>query len=289
MPDQILILKSGLTLGYVEHGDPTGVPLFYYHGWPSARVQGELMDEVGKKYGLRIISADRPGIGLSDFQLNRKLSDWPEVLSQLADHVGADKFHVMGWSGGGPYVLATALAMKDRILSATICCGAPPLMFLGYQHMFWVYRMMIHLRRVFPSLLGLLLRAGKVMTSGHPGRLPLRWMLKMLGEEDRKVLSDPYIFNVVRGGMVEALRRGPRMVIADADIYLSEWAFEVSRIDTLIHLWHGKEDRNISWKYSEQIAALMPHTTTHWLDKEGHYSLPITHLDRIIRHALGKD
>lgn len=289
MQDQILHLESGLKLGYVEHGDPAGVPLFYFHGWPSARVQGELMDEVGKKYGLRVISPDRPGIGLSDFQPNRQLSDWPQVLRQLADHVGADKFHVMGWSGGGPYVLATALAMKERILSATICCGAPPLMFLGYQHMFWVYRMMIHLRRVFPSLLGLLLRAGKVMTGGPPDRVPLRWMLKMLGEEDRKVLSDPYIFNVVRGGMVEALRRGPRMVIADADIYLSEWAFEVSRIETLVHFWHGQEDRNISWKYSQQIAALMPLTTTHWLEKEGHYSLPITHLDCIIRHALGKD
>jgi len=289
MSDYTIKLKNGLNLGYAEHGDPRGVIMFYYHGWPSARVQGELMDEVGKKFGLRIISPDRPGIGLSDYQPNRQLRDWPETLAQLAAHVQAEKFHIMGWSGGGPYVLATALAMPERVISATICCGAPPLKFLGYQHMFWVYRMMIHLRGIFPSVLGLVLRIGKAITGGQPDKAPLKWMLGMLGVEDRRVLADPYIFKVVRGGMIEALRRGPKMVIADADIYLSEWDFEVSRIDPLIHFWHGKEDRNISWKYSEQIAALMPHTTTHWLEKEGHYSLPITHIERIVKHALGHE
>jgi hypothetical protein len=111
----------------------------------------------------------------------------------------------------------------------------------------------------------------------------------MLGKEDRGVLSDPHTFDVVRHGIVEALRRGPRMVIADADIYLSEWGFEVSSIETLIHFWHGKEDRNISWKYTEQISALMPHTTTHWFEHEGHYSLPIKHAEQIVKHALGKE
>lgn len=289
MSDHTLRLKNGLILGYAEYGDLAGVPMFYYHGWPSARVQGALMDEVGKKYGLRIIAPDRPGIGLSDYQPNRTLMDWPETLAQLADHVGADRFHVQGWSGGGPYVLATAKAMPERIISATICCGAPPLTFLGYEHMFWVYRLMIKLRYAFPSILGLMLRTGKVISNSPPDKAPLKWFMAMLGKEDRKVLSDPHIFSVVRHGIIEALRRGPRMVIADADIYLSEWGFEVSAVEPLIHLWHGKEDRNISWKYSEQIAQLMPQTTTHWLEDEGHYSLPISHAERIVKFALGKE
>ncbi len=289
MSDHKLKLKSGLTLGYAEHGDPSGVPMFYYHGWPSARVQGALMDDVAKQYGLRLISPDRPGIGLSDYQPGRTLLDWPETLRQLADHLGADKFHVMGWSGGGPYVFATAKAMPERLLSATICCGAPPLTFLGYDLMFWPYRLMIKLRHAFPSILGLILRLGKTISSGQPNKVPLKWFMNMLGGEDRRVLSDPHIFSVVRSGIIEALRRGPRMVIADADIYLSEWGFEISSVSPLIHLWHGKEDRNISWKYSQQLAELMPQVTTHWLENEGHYSLPITHAERIVKHALGRD
>jgi pimeloyl-ACP methyl ester carboxylesterase len=246
------------------------------------------MDAAAKEHGLRIIAPDRPGIGLSDFQPGRTLLDWPVMLEELAAHVGAEKFHLMGWSGGGPYVLATAYAMPERVLSATICCGAPPLRFLGFEHMFWIYRLMIRLREPFPSVLGGLLRLGERISRGDPQRAPLRWLMQMLGAEDRRVLSDPEVFQVVREGILEALRRGPRSVIADADIYLSEWGFEVGAIRTLVHFWHGKEDRNISWKYSEQVAALMPQSTTEWLEKDGHYSLPITHVDAILRKALGK-
>jgi len=286
MADHTLRLSSGLLLGYAEHGDPAGVPCFYYHGWPSARVQGALMDEAGKKYGLRIICPDRPGIGLSDFQPNRQLSDWPPMLNELAAHLGIDQFHVIGWSGGGPYVLITALKMQERLLSATIICGAPPLTFLGYEHMFWVYRMMIKLRHAFPTILGLFLRVGERISGGEPDQAPLKWFMRMLGKADRQVLSDPAIFSVVRHGMLEALRRGPKHVIADADIYLSEWGFEVSAVNYPIHFWHGKEDRNIAWQYSEKLASIMPNTTTHWLENEGHYSLPVNHLDAILSHAL---
>ena len=205
------------TLGYAEHGSPDGVPMFYFHGWPSARVQGALMDEAGRKHGLRIISPDRPGIGLSDFQPKRRLLDWPQTLLELAAHLGADKFHVMGWSGGGPYVLATALTMPERLLSATVVCGAPPLSFLGTQYMFWPYRLLIQLRQAFPILLSLVLRAGERITRGEAEKPPLKWMLGMLGSADRAVLAQPKVFAAVRAGMVESLRRGPAMVVADAD------------------------------------------------------------------------
>jgi pimeloyl-ACP methyl ester carboxylesterase len=289
MSDHTLRLSTGLTLGYAEHGDPQGTPCFYFHGWPSARVQGELMDAAGKRFGLRIISPDRPGIGLSDFQPRRELKDWPPLLKELADHLGIDRFHVMGWSGGGPYVLITALSMPERLLSATIVCGAPPLTFLGYEHMFWVYRMMIRLRHAFPTILGLVLRMGERISQGTPERPPMKWLMGMLGEADRKVLSQPEVFAVVRAGALEALRRGPKSVIADADIYLSEWGFEVGGISYPIHFWHGKQDKNIDWRYTEKLASIMPHTTTQWFEDEGHYSLPIVHIDAILKKALGED
>ncbi|MBB5038173.1 alpha/beta fold hydrolase [Prosthecobacter dejongeii] len=288
MADHTFRLSTGRTLGYALHGDPKGTPCFYFHGWPSARIQGALMDEAGKKYGLRFISPDRPGIGLSDFHEGRELKDWPPLLTELADHLALDQFHILGWSGGGPYVLVTTLHMPQRLLSATIICGAPPLTFLGYEHMFWLYRMMIRLRHAFPTVLGIILRLGEKIARGHPDQAPLKWLMKMLGRADRAVLKDPIVFEKVRAGMLEALRRGPKAVIADADIYLSEWGFEVGSIGYPIHFWHGKQDRNIDWRYTEKLASIMPHTTTEWLAEEGHYSLPVTHLDAILEKALAQ-
>lgn len=288
MPDHVLSLSNGLKLGYTEYGDPRGEAMFYFHGWPSSHVQGSLFDEPAKKLGIRFICPDRPGIGLSDFQPQRTLADWPDTLAQLAAHVGADNYHVLGWSGGGPYVLVTALRLPKRLLSASIICGAPPLKFLGDRDMFWLYRFMIQLRHHFPTVLGAVLRLGGKIAAGSPQKAPLRWLMKLLGEEDRRVLHLPGIYDVVRDATLGALNRGPRSVIADADIYLTEWGFEVSQIDFPIRFWHGKQDKNIAWSYTERIASLIPVASTFWSEIDGHYSLPITHAEQILAAALQK-
>lgn len=288
MSVQYLTLNNGLRLGYAEYGDPRGEVMFYFHGWPSSHVQGSLFDEPAKKHRIRLICPDRPGIGLSEFQEKRTLEDWPDTLTQLAAHVGADNYHVLGWSGGGPYVLITALKLPRRLLSASIICGAPPLKFLGDRDMFWLYRVMIQLRHFFPTVLGAVLRLGGWTATGDPRKPLLRGLMKLLGPEDRRVLLLPGIYDVVRDATLGALDRGPKNVIADADIYLREWGFEVSQINYPIHFWHGKQDRNIAWTYTERITSLIPVATSRWSDIDGHYSLPITHAEQVLANAVQK-
>lgn len=286
--DHVITLSNGLRLGYAEYGDPRGEVAFYFHGWPSSRLQGCLFDELAKKHGMRLICPDRPGIGLSDPQPGRTLEDWQQTLNELAAHVGADNWHVIAWSGGGPYVLATALLMPKRILSASIICGAPPLIFLGDREMFWIYRLLIQLRKLLPTVLGGILKLGSVIAGMKPGCLVHRLLLKMLGAEDRRILSDPKVFKVVCEATLGALKRPAADVIADADIYLSEWGFEVSRITLPVHFWHGKQDRNIDWTYTQRLASLIPHAVTHFSEHDGHYSLPVTHAEQILTTAMQK-
>ncbi|MFN7563655.1 MAG: alpha/beta fold hydrolase [Prosthecobacter sp.] len=286
--DHVITLSNGLRLGYAEYGDPRGEVAFYFHGWPSSRLQGCLFDDLAKKHGMRLICPDRPGIGLSDPQPGRTLADWQQTLTELAAHVGADNWHVIAWSGGGPYLLSTALLMPKRLLSASIICGAPPLIFLGDREMFWIYRWLIQLRKLLPTVLGGILKLGAFIARMKPGCLVHRLLLKMLGAEDRRILSDPKVFKVVCEATLGALSRPAADVIADADIYLSEWGFEVSRIAVPIHFWHGKQDRNIDWTYTQRLAAIIPHAVTHFSEHDGHYSLPVTHAEQIIMTAMQK-
>lgn len=282
MSDHIITLPNGRKLGYAEYGDPRGEVVFYFHGWPSSRLQGSLFDEQARARGLRLICPDRPGIGLSEAQPGRTLTDWQHTLTALAAHVGADNWHVLAWSGGGPYALATALLLPKRVLSVSIICGAPPLKFLGDREMFWIYRVMIQLRSLFPTVLAGILKLGGRIARGRPDRFPLTLLMRMLGEEDRRVLLLPGIFDVVRAATLAALDRHAADVIADADIYLHEWGFEVSQITAPIRFWHGKQDKNIDWSYTQRLASLLPHATTHWSEKDGHYSLPVTHAEAVL-------
>lgn len=61
-------LKDERDLGYAEYGDPKGKPAFFFHGWPVSRLSGGLAHKASKKLGIRVISPDRPGYGLSDFK-----------------------------------------------------------------------------------------------------------------------------------------------------------------------------------------------------------------------------
>ncbi|MDJ0497340.1 MAG: alpha/beta hydrolase [Acidimicrobiia bacterium] len=101
---QTLRLEGGRALGYAEWGDASGFPLFHFHGSSSSRLERPVQPDVLS--AVRLVTIDRPGHGLSDFQPDRSLLDWPEDIAALADHLGIEGFAVSGWSFGGPYALA---------------------------------------------------------------------------------------------------------------------------------------------------------------------------------------
>ncbi len=102
-------LPDGRKLSYAEYGDSQGVPVFFFHGFPGSRFDGEYSGQAAAEMGIRLIAPDRPGMGHSDFQPNRRLLDWPADVGRLADTLGLDKFGVLGYSGGGPHALACAV------------------------------------------------------------------------------------------------------------------------------------------------------------------------------------
>ncbi len=287
MTPQFLTLDSGRKLAFEMYGDPSGAPAFFFHGWPSSRVQGKLMDEIGKELGLCIASMDRPGIGDSDFHPHRHLLDWPPVMEALAAHLGWDKFHLFGVSGGGPYVLVTAHAMPSRVLSASYICGAPPLGKLGTKELFGPYRMVLALRNWLPILLAPTFRIACAISRLRPDQAPLRWLINLVAPRDREAMQDQSIYQTIVESFRASLQRGVPAVRTDGDIYLEDWGFDLADIQTPIHIWHGKRDRNFPWSYAQQVAAMIPHAIPHWSEEEGHYSLPVMRVREIIETALG--
>ena len=59
-------LSNGRTLAYLESGDPKGLPVFFFHGGPGSRLDGLIFDELNQQLGIRMITLDCPGYGLSD-------------------------------------------------------------------------------------------------------------------------------------------------------------------------------------------------------------------------------
>lgn len=289
MHDQILTLSNGSKLGYAEYGDPEGTPMLYFHGWPSSRLQGELMDDVGRRRHLRVIAPDRPGIGLSSFAAKRTLLDWPPVMAELTEHLGWKQFHVLGVSGGGPYVLAMAHAMPGRLLSAGVICGAPPLREVGTRELMWTYRLALWTQQRVPWMLSPGLIVAERLIALPKDSPPMRAYLRKLCERDRMAMGDDNLYRILTQSGRVGLQSGARALSTDGNIYSSDWGIDLGSVAYPIRYWHGGQDQNIPPALVDRFVRKMPNASLTVLDDDGHYSLPLLHNAEVVQALLGTE
>ncbi|PCJ63156.1 MAG: hypothetical protein COA73_05740 [Candidatus Hydrogenedentota bacterium] len=66
MNDSFMRLKDGRKLGFVDCGESDGLPIIMLHGTPGSRIFGFENEPFVHEEGLRIVTPERSGYGLSD-------------------------------------------------------------------------------------------------------------------------------------------------------------------------------------------------------------------------------
>ena len=287
---QFLTLASGLRVAFGEYGARDGTPVFLCHGWPASQVQGARLDAPGREIGVRVISLDRPGVGLSQLQPGRRVIDWPPLLAEVADRLGVGSFRVLGISGGAPYALATAWALPARVEAVAVVCGAPPFAELpSMEGLLPAYRALVALYRVRPAAVRWLLRAARPFALANVPRWLVFLILRGLPAPDAAALRDPEIGAMCLANFRGAWSGSAEGVFADAEMYPQPWGFPIEEVRAPVRLWHGREDRNFSWHLAEAMARRLPRCTARFLDGEGHYSLPMRRGGEILRDLVTAD
>jgi pimeloyl-ACP methyl ester carboxylesterase len=285
--EEKLLALNGGHIAYGEYGDTRGRPVFFCHGWPSSRTMAELTDAAGRDLGVRIISPDRPGISRSSLQSNRRLLDWPAVLRQFADHLELERFHILAISGGAPYAYASAWAMPECVRAIAVVSAAPPIVDLSdHSGLLRLYRWMLALHRTRPKLLRKLFYVAKPIAMIRPpiGFRPM--LLKLLHPSDAIVLRDNAAFEACFESARRAWRGSVEGVAIDAQIYAEPWGFRLEDIGVPVRLWHGKQDRAFSFHVAEEVARRLPNCTARYIERAGHYSLPIRHMREILKDLV---
>jgi pimeloyl-ACP methyl ester carboxylesterase len=288
-PATILPLQSGRHLAFAEYGDRLGVPVCFFHGWPSSRTMAELTDAVARDLGVRIISPDRPGIFESAFQPNRRLLDWPQVLEELADHLGLDRFHILAISGGAPYAFAAGWQLPKRVRAIAVASGAPPIVDLAdHSGLLPLYRSMLAMHKRSPQLLrALFYLIRPLLATRPPIRLrPLVLRALRLQPCDAGALRDSAAFEACFESQRRAWRASVEGVLADAEIFARPWGFRLEDVRVPVRLWHGKKDRAFSVAVAREVVKRLPNCTARYVENEGHYSLPIRHVREILADLI---
>ncbi|MCP3059149.1 alpha/beta hydrolase [Myxococcus sp. K38C18041901] len=266
-------LKDGRRLAYVESGDLDGVPVFFIHGNPGSRYMRHPDDRITHGLGVRLITPDRPGYGLSDYQPGRTLLDFPSDLEQLANALGIGRFSLFGVSAGGPYAAVSTWHLDDRILRAAIVSGASPLKRPGgMEGVNRDYRNAYAMAAWPEWVLHPLLAMHDRQVRANPDRA-LAAVMAHASPDDRRVLSDPLIAAQVQGWRREATRRGVAGIRREAHILASPWDFPLEEIRRDVDLWYWDGDSIVPPQMGRYLASRIPTAVSHFLPGGGHFSL----------------
>lgn len=272
-----LVVVNGIRYGTCNYGDESGFPVFYFHGFSGSRIDGYIygFDEAAKKAGLRIIGVDRPGIGYSDFQPYRTLLSWHKDIEVLADALHLSEFSILGISGGGPYALACAYALDQRLKHVVTISSMAPFYF---SESITGMAMMVPKQ---PYLIRYLMGLGFMIGTRHMRTILKKLLRGYLAEADDTFLSHPEREEHLMNCVLENFRQGTRGYLHDASLYRKDWQFNPAHIKRHVILWHGTADKNVSIEASQRLAALLPNHQLIIRKGEGHFSITGHNIDEI--------
>jgi pimeloyl-ACP methyl ester carboxylesterase len=237
-------VAPGRRLGFAEFGPAHGRAVVWLHGTPGARRQiPQNARTIATDLDIRLLGIDRPGVGWSTPHLYESILGFAADLEIALDRLAVEDLLIIGLSGGGPYALACAYAMPDRIRAVGVLGGVAPTRgpdavpggLVGALN---------RLAPVLPPLRApLAVGLTCLVRSVRPfaGRA-LEAYAAMSPEEDRAVLSRPEMRAMFLDDIIGNGRHGMGAPVDDLILFTRHWGFALPDINTPVRWWHGASD-----------------------------------------------
>lgn len=287
--DSTARLHDGRHIGVEEVGKSDGSPIFHFHGSGSSRLEVRLLDVAAKARAVRLIGLDRPGIGLSSPKEGYTLLDWPDDVAEVADRLGIDKFAVEGVSAGGPYAMACAFKIPQRLKACGLISTEPPtdcIMKAGSAWMRVAWWIGSHYPRLFRAYLRMAVRDTPAPSIEAQEKQLLGYS-RWLSDADKKLIQVPDTRRGIAMAFAETRRQGGIGNRTDALRLLQPWGFGAEDIAfEKMFLWHGEKDRIMPVDPARLLARELPHCTATFYPDEGHFSTLANHADEIFRALI---
>jgi pimeloyl-ACP methyl ester carboxylesterase len=211
------------------------------------------------------------------------VADTEAVLASI----GANRCLVAGWSGGGPHALACGARLAAAAGVLVIAGVAPQeadgldwLAGMGEQN---IEEFSVALKgegALRPYLLGVREHLKQASAAGIIASLGT-----LLPEVDRGVLTGE-LGEDMAGSFAEALRAGVEGWLEDDLAFTRPWGFELAEIAAPAMLWQGNRDLMVPFAHGQWLASRVPGVAAHLEEGEGHLSIGIGAIDRMLDELL---
>ena len=253
-------LRDGRRLAFAEYGAPGGRAVLWFHGTPGGRGQiPHALRRAAAARDVRVIAVERPGTGGSTGHLYSAIVDFASDIEQLADELGLDRFGLVGLSGGGPYVLACAYRLPERVVAAVVLGGVAPtrgddrvaggVAALAAR----LEPLLALLREPLGVAVTALVRLGRPLESQA-----FSLFMRISPEGDRRVFALPEMKEMFLADLRTAARRALKAPVYDAVLFGRHWGFSPRDVVVPVRFWQGDADNIVPLEHGHHLAALVP-------------------------------
>jgi pimeloyl-ACP methyl ester carboxylesterase len=264
----MVTLADGRSIAFTDLGAPDGPVVIYSHAAPSSRLDLVAFGDAFLARGVRVISPDRPGYGRSTPLRERRREDWPADVAALADSLGVTRFAVIGLSSGGPYALACAASLPDRVHGVGVVSGDSDFGWDGaWQGYMEDETTLMRMPGVDEAVAWCRRRYGDDggrFLDGGLGELPLT---------DRAALEEDWLATSLMATVTEAFRQGVRGYAQDLQIQGMPWRFDPRSIVAPVIVLHGEADTLTPVAHARHTAGLIPWASLRIRSGQGHFSV----------------
>lgn len=252
-------------------GAAEGFPVLVHSGGGSRHIAPQAIRDAAP-FGLRLIGYDRPAYGGSTPLPGRSVADCAADVAAIVAELGLDRLAVWGFSGGGPYALATAALLPDVV--AGVCLFAPlgPYGVPGFDFLAGMaegYRQEVEIFFADRAAAREQFRRDGAQMYGRLSK-PDAW-LRMWGEraeqdEAHNRESAEYLASLYRDGWTNA----DDGWWDDWSAFLHPWGFDMAAARAPVTLWHGMRDTRCPPAHSHWLIEQLPHVQAQFPADEDH-------------------
>lgn len=276
-------LPDGRLLETWISGPADGLPFVFFHGTPGSARPRRVLERAVHAHGLRFVAFARPGYAGSTRLPGRSVADAVTDTRAVLAALGATECLVGGQSGGGPHVLAAIARLPEARAALSIASIAP----YGAAGLDFFAGMGADNVAEFGAALAGEADLRRYLDARRPALLAAdaegltATMATLLPPADRAVLTGELGEDAVLA-FQEALRASVDGWLDDDLAFSRDWGFSLDEIRKPVQLWQGEEDLAVPAAHGEWLAAHVPGVTAHLLPGEGHLSLAVGAVDRML-------
>lgn len=282
--ERTITLRDGRALAVAVSGPVDGVPVLYHHGTPGCLFQPAASRAECAARGLRYLTYSRAGAEGSTRNPGRSVADVAADMEDLLDALGVERCLVAGKSGGGPHALATAALLPDRVAAVISIAGCRPYGdgFLDGMGADNIVEFELALQGE-DALRPFVMKHREALKDADAEEL-VRDLATLLPDIDRRVLTSDVGADTVAvmvGGV-----QVPDGWIDDDLAFARDWGFDLADITVPTYVWQGSEDLMVPFHHGEWLAEHLPGAVAHLEQGEGHFSIAVGALGRMLDEVL---